>query len=115
MLSWPLDIAVHQQWAAIQVGAQRGQDRTVSDQDAAGLKWTLEVQWDIIDRCLQMHGGYGFVNKHVRATASEFAGSAALRQNHRDHEGPDGTSHGVLAMTLITGWLRTRGSNRSFD
>jgi len=29
-------------------------DGTLSDQDAAGLKWwTSEVQWEIIDRCLQ--------------------------------------------------------------
>ncbi|CAM3132763.1 acyl-CoA dehydrogenase family protein [Mycobacterium colombiense] len=33
--------------------------------DAAGLKWwTSEVQWEIIDRCLQMHGGYGYINEY---------------------------------------------------
>ena len=40
-------------------------DGTLSDQDAAGLKWwTSEVQWEIIDRCLQMHGGYGYINEY---------------------------------------------------
>jgi len=40
-------------------------DGTLSDQDAAGLKWwTSEVQWEIIDRCLQMYGGYGYINEY---------------------------------------------------
>jgi acyl-CoA dehydrogenase len=40
-------------------------DGTLSDQDAAGLKWwTSEVQWEIIDRCLQLHGGYGYINEY---------------------------------------------------
>ena len=40
-------------------------DGTLSDQDAAGLKWwTSEVQWEIVDRCLQMHGGYGYINEY---------------------------------------------------
>lgn len=34
-------------------------------EDAAGLKWwTTEVQWEIIDRCLQLHGGYGYINDY---------------------------------------------------
>ena len=37
----------------------------LSDEDAAGLKWwTSEVQWEIVDRCLQMHGGYGYINEY---------------------------------------------------
>lgn len=37
----------------------------LTDEDAAGLKWwTTEVQWDIVDRCLQMHGGYGYINEY---------------------------------------------------
>jgi acyl-CoA dehydrogenase len=40
-------------------------DGTLSDEDAAGLKWwTSEVQWEIIDRCLQLHGGYGYMNEN---------------------------------------------------
>ncbi|BBZ75512.1 long-chain-acyl-CoA dehydrogenase [Mycolicibacterium anyangense] len=38
---------------------------SLSDQDAAGLKWwTSEVQWEILDRCLQLHGGYGYINEY---------------------------------------------------
>lgn len=34
-------------------------------QDAAGAKlWATETQWEIVDRCLQMHGGYGYMNEY---------------------------------------------------
>lgn len=40
-------------------------DGTLTAEDAAGLKWwTSEVQWQIVDRCLQMHGGYGYINEY---------------------------------------------------
>jgi acyl-CoA dehydrogenase len=40
-------------------------DGELTDEDAAGLKWwTTEVQWEIVDRCLQMHGGYGYINEY---------------------------------------------------
>jgi acyl-CoA dehydrogenase len=40
-------------------------DGTLTDEDAAGLKWwTSEIQWEIVDRCLQMHGGYGYINEY---------------------------------------------------
>jgi alkylation response protein AidB-like acyl-CoA dehydrogenase len=33
--------------------------------DAAGAKmWATETQWEIIDRCLQLHGGYGYINEY---------------------------------------------------
>ncbi|MCX2934428.1 acyl-CoA dehydrogenase family protein [Mycobacterium sp. CVI_P3] len=33
--------------------------------EAAGAKWwSTETQWEIIDRCLQMYGGYGYVNEY---------------------------------------------------
>jgi alkylation response protein AidB-like acyl-CoA dehydrogenase len=32
--------------------------------EAAGAKmWATETQWEIIDRCLQLHGGYGYINE----------------------------------------------------
>ena len=34
-------------------------------QEAAGAKlWTTETQWEIVDRCLQLHGGYGYINEY---------------------------------------------------
>ena len=33
--------------------------------EAAGAKmWATETQWEIIDRCLQLHGGYGYINEY---------------------------------------------------
>ncbi len=34
-------------------------------EEAAGAKWwATETQWRIIDRCLQLHGGYGYMNEY---------------------------------------------------
>jgi alkylation response protein AidB-like acyl-CoA dehydrogenase len=36
----------------------------LTPQEAAGAKmWATETQWEIIDRCLQLHGGYGYINE----------------------------------------------------
>ncbi|WP_032368323.1 acyl-CoA dehydrogenase family protein [Rhodococcoides fascians] len=33
--------------------------------EAAGAKWwATETQWRIMDRCLQLHGGYGYINEY---------------------------------------------------
>ncbi len=33
--------------------------------EAAGAKyWATETQWEILDRCLQLHGGYGYMNEY---------------------------------------------------
>jgi alkylation response protein AidB-like acyl-CoA dehydrogenase len=38
--------------------------------DAAKAKWwTTELQGRAIDRCLQLHGGYGFMNEYPVARA----------------------------------------------
>ena len=37
----------------------------LSAEEAAGAKyWATETQWEILDRCLQLHGGYGYVNEY---------------------------------------------------
>ena len=34
-------------------------------EDAAEAKlWITETEWEILDRCLQLHGGYGYVNEY---------------------------------------------------
>jgi alkylation response protein AidB-like acyl-CoA dehydrogenase len=34
-------------------------------QEAAGAKlWATETQWEIVDRCMQMHGGYGYITEY---------------------------------------------------
>ncbi|MBM7369249.1 acyl-CoA dehydrogenase family protein [Gordonia hydrophobica] len=38
---------------------------TLTAQEAAGAKWwCTETQWRILDRCLQLHGGYGYINEY---------------------------------------------------
>ena len=40
-------------------------DDTLTAEEAAGAKyWATETQWEIIDRCLQLHGGYGYMNEY---------------------------------------------------
>ena len=37
----------------------------LSAEDAAGAKWWItELEWEIIDRCMQMFGGYGYINEY---------------------------------------------------
>ena len=37
----------------------------LSAEEAAGAKyWATETQWRIVDRCLQLHGGYGYINEY---------------------------------------------------
>jgi acyl-CoA dehydrogenase len=34
-------------------------------EDAAGAKfWTTELEWEALDRCLQIHGGYGYMEEY---------------------------------------------------
>jgi acyl-CoA dehydrogenase len=40
-------------------------DRELDPTEAAGLKaWTTELQWRVVDRCLQLHGGYGYMDEY---------------------------------------------------
>jgi acyl-CoA dehydrogenase len=40
----------------------------LTDADAAGAKyWTTELQFEVIDLCMQMHGGYGYMEEYVIA------------------------------------------------
>ncbi|MGM7670558.1 acyl-CoA dehydrogenase family protein [Microbacterium sp. A93] len=37
----------------------------LSDAEAAGAKyWATELEWRVLDRCLQLHGGYGYMNEY---------------------------------------------------
>jgi alkylation response protein AidB-like acyl-CoA dehydrogenase len=39
-------------------------------EEAAGSKWwTTELQWRVLDRCLQLHGGYGYMEEYPIARA----------------------------------------------
>ena len=44
---------------------QRQVSGELSDAEAAGVKfWATELQWCVLDRCLQLHGGYGYMNEY---------------------------------------------------
>jgi alkylation response protein AidB-like acyl-CoA dehydrogenase len=44
------------------VGVNSGE--LTADQAAGAKWWATETQWKIIDRCLQLHGGYGYMNEY---------------------------------------------------
>ena len=35
-----------------------------AEEAAAAKLWITETEWEILDRCLQLHGGYGYVNDY---------------------------------------------------
>jgi alkylation response protein AidB-like acyl-CoA dehydrogenase len=35
-----------------------------SEEAAEAKLWVTETEWEVLDRCLQMHGGYGYVNEY---------------------------------------------------
>jgi acyl-CoA dehydrogenase len=40
----------------------------LSDAEAAGAKaWTSELQFEVLDRCVQLHGGYGYMEEYAIA------------------------------------------------
>jgi len=37
----------------------------LTPEEAAGVKyWTTDMQWRVLDRCVQLHGGYGYMNEY---------------------------------------------------
>src|SRR5579859_2064232 len=35
-----------------------------ADEAAQAKLWVTETEWEVLDRCLQLHGGYGYVNEY---------------------------------------------------
>jgi acyl-CoA dehydrogenase len=45
-------------------------DGDLDADEAAGAKyWTTDLQWSVLDRCLQLFGGYGYMDEHPIARA----------------------------------------------
>jgi len=41
----------------------------LTDAEAAGAKyWVTDLEWRVLDRCMQLHGGYGYMNEYEIAT-----------------------------------------------
>ena len=75
------DLGVHgsaQRYEHVRPGVVRYVDRCVealnagelTAEDAAGAKWwCTELQGRVVDRCLQLHGGYGYMLEYPIARA----------------------------------------------
>ena len=67
--------------------------------DAATAKyWASDLMGKVIDECLQLHGGYGYMLEYPIARAwIDARAQAHLRRHQRDHEGVD-RAHDVSAL-----------------
>ena len=62
--------------------------------------WVTDLQCKVIDECLQLHGGYGYMWEYpIAARLRGRARAAHLRRHQRDHEG----SHFPIAGTWRQG------------
>lgn len=57
-------------WAYIDRALLAYRDGTLSAEEAAKVKfWTTEREWEILDTCVQLHGGYGYITEYPIAQA----------------------------------------------
>ena len=75
-------------------------DEKLTAEQAAMAKWySTEKQVHLIDRCLQLHGGYGYMREYPVARAYlDCARADHLRRHDRDHEGDHRTLAGRLTL-----------------
>ena len=74
--------------------------------DAAKAKWwTADVQNRILDRCVQLHGGYGYMDEYAVARFwADGRVTQDLGRDERDHEGPDRPLDGPLLGARAPLW-----------
>ena len=61
--------------------------------------WCTELQKRVVDACLQLHGGYGYMIEYPIARAYADARiTTHLRRHHRDHEGDHRQDPGRLTL-----------------
>jgi len=59
--------------------------------------WCTDLQSKVLDACLQLHGGYGYMWEYpIRPGLGRFARGADLRRLERDHEGTDRAPAAVI-------------------
>jgi long-chain-acyl-CoA dehydrogenase len=52
-------------WAHLDWGLKRHLEGTLDQYEASSLKlWHSEMQWEMVDACLQLHGGAGYMNEY---------------------------------------------------
>ena len=52
-------------WAHIDWALQRHLKRELTPEEASAAKlWHTELQWEVMDKCLQLFGGYGYMAEY---------------------------------------------------
>jgi hypothetical protein len=51
--------------------------------------WATDMAHKVLDECVQLHGGYGYMSEYLVARMYADARVPALRRHERDHEGAD--------------------------
>jgi long-chain-acyl-CoA dehydrogenase len=65
-------------WAHIDWALQRHLNRELTPEEASAAKlWHTELQGEIVDKCLQLHGGAGFMNEYP--IAKQYRGARVTR------------------------------------
>jgi alkylation response protein AidB-like acyl-CoA dehydrogenase len=57
------EIDIARAYIDLQIRAHNAGELTAEDA-AKGKWWTTELQWRVLDRCLQLHGGYGYMEEY---------------------------------------------------
>jgi alkylation response protein AidB-like acyl-CoA dehydrogenase len=57
------EIDIARAYIDLQIQALNAGELTAEDA-AKGKWWTTELQWRVLDRCLQLHGGYGYMEEY---------------------------------------------------
>ena len=81
--------------------------------------WITDLQCQVIDECVQLHGGYGYMWEYPIARPSRRARAAHLRRHQRDHEGTDRAVHGppgtaMKSLQVVALWQATCGPLQLF-
>ncbi|OWQ94196.1 acyl-CoA dehydrogenase family protein [Sphingopyxis witflariensis] len=57
-------------WAHLDWALARHLKKELTPEEGAGAKlWHTELQWEVMDKCLQLHGGAGYMNEYPIARA----------------------------------------------
>jgi acyl-CoA dehydrogenase len=52
-------------WAHLDWALNRLRDKKLTPEEGAAAKlWHTELQWEMVDKCLQLHGGAGYMNEY---------------------------------------------------
>ena len=57
-------------WAHLDWALAQHRERTLTPEEGAAAKlWHTDLQWEVMDKCLQLHGGAGYMNEYPIARA----------------------------------------------